>query len=287
MLEKTINENIAALQSMHQIVETYEEIAAMRTRKIKNSVLQNREFIAGLNSVFQRVEHSYKVEVSKFKNIKAAADAKASVTNGRTVYVLISSNTGLYGDIVKKVFYTFVSDIKDKDVDLVITGISGRTMFDELSSDRVYTYFDLSDTIYEDRLVKKIFDFLVNYETIVVYHGIFKDMLSQNPTKSYITRGSLETAQQETEVGVASIFEPSLHDIVRFFETQILASLFDQSVYESNLSKYASRMISLDLSASNIAKSVKKTKLFAKKFKHHRDNERQLSSLSGVSLWGA
>src|SRR5689334_1826806 len=120
--KKSINADMYVLNGMQTIVESYEEIAAMRMRKVKKSVLQNREFLSGLNDIYQRVVVTYKIYAAKkhFKSTKR--DWMPLETNGKTVTVFLSSNTGLYGDIVKRTFSLFADNIAKSNTDIVITG---------------------------------------------------------------------------------------------------------------------------------------------------------------------
>jgi ATP synthase F1 gamma subunit len=292
MNKNKLTEEMAILSSIHTIVETYEEIAAMRMRKVKKSVLQNREFLSGLNEIFQQVEHSYAEEIEALhKGRQRGNSSVPSISNnGKTVHVLLSANTGLYGDLIKKTFSLFVKESVESNSDMAIIGRLGRNLFEESVSARntgtmEYTYFDLPDSIQISNEIKKIFNFLVQYKNIVVYHGIFRNILSQIPTKSYIARDILQTEMSENEARVECIFEPTIENIVSFFENQILSALFEQSVYESNLSKYASRMISLDYASVNIESKIKSTKYQRKKLNHGLVNSKQLSLMTGMSLW--
>lgn len=282
-------EEIATLKGLQNIVETYEEIAAMRMRRVKKSVLQNREFLSGLNNIFQQVEHSYtdQLQLLRKSSIKKK-NSKASQlkNNGKTVSVFIASNTGLYGDIIKKIFTLFASDISKSNTDIFIVGKLGRRMYEDAGITQPFEFFDVKDSGGNEKNIKDIFAKLINYNNIIVYHGLFKDMLMQIATKSYIARDILSTEKSDNETRVECIFEPSLENIVNFFETQILGALFEQSIFESDLSKYASRMISLDVATVNIDASLKSAYFNSRKSMHKKINSKQVTLLSGISLWG-
>ncbi len=90
----------------------------------------------------------------------------------------------------------------------------------------------------------------------------------------------------KAEAGKKSyIFEPSVKDIVHVFEGEILASIFEQTLHESQLSKFASRMLSLDRAMENIEQRLGLVNMAFMRFKHKQKNARQLSTISGLSLW--
>ena len=94
--------NIRSYKDFKDMVEAYEEIAARRMRKVKDTVLKDREFFKGLSDVFRFVRHSYEVYLQKIRALKSKNLYKK--TNGKKVVVLLSSNIGLYGDIVFRTF---------------------------------------------------------------------------------------------------------------------------------------------------------------------------------------
>ena len=285
-----VKNEIESLTSLQIMVEAYQEIAAMRMRRAKGSVLRNREFLAGLSSIYAQVKASYRQE---FKEILKKARKKGSKSssvaqkNGRTVSVLLLANTMLYGDILRKTYKKFIGDIKDIETDVVIVGRVGLQFYKDSGLTRPYEYFDLSDSGVDDKNIWEIIKYVVNYEKITVYHGKFENVLTQVPVDDHIS-GEVVSEEKETPVvNVRSIFEPTFEEVLVFFETEILASLFEQTVLESNLSKFASRMISLDSATVSIKESLEKAMFERQRIKHYQFNKKQLAALSGISLWGS
>ena len=58
---KELKEELISLEEFLTMVEAYEEISALRMRKVKKSVLKRREFMQGLNEAFAYIAFSYKV----------------------------------------------------------------------------------------------------------------------------------------------------------------------------------------------------------------------------------
>jgi len=75
-------------------------------------------------------------------------------------------------------------------------------------------------------------------------------------------------------------------EIARIFEGEIMASVFEQVLYESQLAKFASRMLSLDRALENVDKRIGEVDQRLRRLKHKITNSRQLSRLSGMTLWG-
>ena len=109
--KKQVNSEIDYLITLRSILESYEEIAASKMARIRSSVLASRDFLLEINTVFQEVKSSYKEEIEKLmkrKKIKNPKELTFLNRNGKTLYLLISANTGLYGDLIKKTYHLFI-----------------------------------------------------------------------------------------------------------------------------------------------------------------------------------
>ncbi len=195
---------------------------------------------------------------------------------------------GLYGDIVRKTFKLFLSDVEkiSSNTDLVIVGKVGRDMFLNANTNKNFTYFDLSDSGTDPANLSKILNLVLDYSHITVYHGIFKSVLSQEAIKSVVTGEAMELQQEyETTGEVTYLFEPSVERIADYFANEILSSVFEQETFEANLSKFSSRMVSLYSASDNIQDSLKKVDFSLKKYNHKVLNSKQIAILSGINLW--
>ena len=72
---------------------------------------------------------------------------------------------------------------------------------------------------------------------------------------SVVSGVEVPTEKSEDKSFQLYFFEPSLEEVVIFFETEIFASLLEQVFHESRLAKTASRMMLLDRASQNIDKS--------------------------------
>jgi ATP synthase F1 gamma subunit len=285
--KKQLNSEIETLNGLKTVVESYEEIAAMRMRRVKKSVLQNREFLSGLNDTYQRVMYTFKMYAEKKndKMRKKRPDWIPLETNGKTVTVLISANAGLYGDIVKKTFDLFVDNIKGANTDLVIVGKIGRQLMQFQDLGRQFKYFEIGDMGVDIDKSKEILDYILNYTNIIIYHGIFVSILRQDATRTFITGKALDLQTSTDVQELKCIIEPSVEEVTKYFEKQILASIFEQTMYESSLSKFASRMVSMDYASENIGQSIRNVSFQRLKLRHVLDNNSQIERMSGATLW--
>lgn len=276
--KKQILLEIDGLLGLKSLVEVYQEVAATRMQRVRGAVLQSRTFMDGLVGVFKKVRRAYKLLPNKPK--------EARRMNGRTVAVFVSSNAGLYGDIVDRTFARFSEFVQANSPDVVVLGKVGmKTMQDKLNS-VFFNYFDFLDEGIDMEGFDMIMRYLIQFERIYVFHGQFKTLLSQIPVETIVSGDAIasQTVDESTDT-TKYLFEPSVEDIARIFEGEILGSLFEQTLHESQLAKFASRMLALDRSVDSINHRLAKVELERVRIMHKIRNKKQLSTISGVSLW--
>ena len=142
---RSIKDELEYLNSFQLMVESYEEIAALRMRKVKKFILERREFMKGLNEAFAYIFYAYRVYR---KSLKGKARDRILNTNGKTVSILLSSNTGMYGDIIINTFELFKKNIKEDKSDVVIVGKVGQRMYENLGNKTSdYEFFEMGITV--------------------------------------------------------------------------------------------------------------------------------------------
>ena len=284
LTKRHLQEEIGDLGTLRLLTGAYSEIAALRMKRIRDTVLQTRDFMSTVKGVFEQVKASYRREVLALTS--KAKGKGGGVTfikrNDKTAAVLLSANTGLYGEIVRKTFEMFLRDVREKEGDIVIVGKLGRSLFLEEEKDRPHTYFDLPDYEVVPQDMSEVVSHLVKYREVRIYSGRYQNVVLQFPSVFGL---SSESPMAQASEGVKYLFEPSLEEVLAFFETQIFASLFDQTVHESQLAKFASRMLALDQASENIKETLRKVELRARRLIHQVEGRKQLNTFSGMSLW--
>ena len=264
-MKKQVQQYTTALETLQEIAETYQEIASMRMRKTKDSVLQNRGFYNPLLEVYQEVSNIY---------IQTNHKAFRQETNGRSLALLLTSNTGLYGSINRSVFDLFLEHEATSQNDLAVAGRLGKLWLEKSGFQKEYTYFDIEDILNsEEAYIKRLFDYVVKYSEVKIYHGLFTSIVNQTAQVTELTKKFATVSQGEPTLSF--IFEPSIDKVLDNFEKQLLGSFFTQTILESNLAKNGSRMMSLDNASQNISASLRKTKLQELILKHRMQNKKQ------------
>lgn len=282
--KKEIDQEKTQVKVLAELSEVFGEIAAIRMRKIRDSVLKNRNFLSAIESIFRDSLAAYAgklSELAKKGRIKEGGKVTFLAHNGKTVAVLISANTGFFGEVIKETFEMFLNDVRANDWEVTIIGKVGRSLFIASEPNRPYTYFELPDYGIDVAKLETAIRHLVQYEEIRVYFGKYQSVVTQKPTSFKISAGTPISGKTQAPA-VKYIFEPSVEKILMFFETQIFASLFNQSLRESQLAKYASRILAMDSASQKIQKRVNELRLEGLKFSHRLENKKQLNSLAPI-----
>lgn len=290
--KKLIQQEIDFTKSFSLIVEAYQEIAVMKMRRVRNSVLATRDYLSRLSEVFLELKRAKEMQKKQLLEKKVKRTTKEQGTDkklDRTVSVLLSANTTLYGDLLERIFQLFLKDIKKGETDLIIVGRVGKRLYDEQDHKRPYLYFELPDVEITLESLKPVIFHLVKYEKIMVYYGKFESVVTQVETVSnitgdepFITRTEL---QEVPKALIKYLFEPDLDALLAFFEDLIASSLFRQTVHETQLARWASRIMSMEKAQVGIETQMKKLRLSSLKIQKQEQNKSQLERLAGISLW--
>lgn len=289
--QKEVLAEIDRLNQVKTLIETYEEIAANRMRKNRSVVLAARLFNEGLVNMYQEIKASYRKQLLALmhkRHVKTDKGFSLMRRNGKTIALLLSSNAGLYGNIVQRISDDFIRYVKENQCDILVIGRQGKKVIEDSLPGRKFIYFELPDTNIESNDVEKLAGILISYEKIYIFYGRFESVGVQRPTVLDVVGQNIEEENQSqtaNQPATKYLFEPSLEQIMIFFEEQIFASIIEQTLKESELAKFASRMITLDSASENVKSALKKVDL-KKRLLHHREqNKRQQELLLGMSLW--
>lgn len=266
---------------MQTLSLVYAEIASNRMRKTRGKVLHNRDFLAAIREIFEEVHAAYTQKIATSLRKRFLPNDRITLLshNGKTVGVFLSANTGLYGDIVNNTFEKFLADVMaNPEMEVTLIGKLGLSLFQSAVPGRPYTYFELPDTQVGQQDLGLIIRHIVQYEKIIIYYGKFESVIAQKPATFEISANSPLGIQTTAKPSVQYIFEPSIEKILMFFESEIFASLFHQSVRESELAKFASRILAMDRASENMKEYLKKIEIDVLRSKHRSGNKRQLNS---------
>ena len=126
-----------------------------------------------------------------------------------------------------------------------------------------------------------------SYDRVLVYFPSFVTLLTQKVglldiTQPPASKGGIKALEEEK---IVYIFEPELEKILVFFEKQIRSLLFVRSILESELSRTAARLLSMNNAQQRAEDLVKTKKRQLTQASRSVSNARLLETFSGISMW--
>lgn len=281
-----IDLEIQFVNVLGEMVQAYQEIYVVQMRKVRDKVVSNRTYMDGLTEVFGELKAAYAEHVKE----KTLVDEKILLLlkkQNKPVAVLMTAKRKLSGDINHKIFSEFETYInKTPDADIVIVGSIGRDLYLQKGYKRKYKFFDLSEDQVSINDLKPVLEYISPYEQTMIFYGKFSSLVRQNQASSDI-RGERTVSDIEMDKykGRYYLFEPTLEELLIFFETQIFASLFKQTAHESYLAQIGSRIQALQSATSNIENKMTYLDHESRKLMKRKKNKKQLQNLVGMRLW--
>lgn len=290
---KKIVSQVEDLSNIKDIIGASEEIASMKMRQIRNTVLQSRDLNDELAEIYREVTISYKNqilslvhEIHKDNSKLQALTANLSIKrgNGKYACVFLSANSGFFAKILEKTYHEFISYLEQHDVVPVIIGEFGKRLFMNDYPNREFVFYEFIEAKKNEESFKSITKELADYANVIIFYAKFETMASQTVTTLDVLGEGKPLTDKPIET-THYLFEPSLEKIISYFEGEIFAGIIQQTVTESELARYASRITTLDIARENINNKLKSINLERRFAMHRLMNKKQTEAISGISLW--
>ncbi|MDO8576718.1 MAG: F0F1 ATP synthase subunit gamma [Candidatus Daviesbacteria bacterium] len=264
MTIKEIDEMLEEGESLKAISQAYSEIANLKIKRIRTEVERNRLFFDEISTVYGIVK------ALALKKKVALQKAK------KRLCILLTSNYRFYGNINSSLNKYFLGSTRElPDVDKLILGKGGIEYFRATKLLTNYKEVLLKSDMPAGRELTDLVNICKDYTQVLVFHSKFKSLLTQQATFTDITATSLYLQEsvkvydtKKNEDLIRFIFEPDLTKILAFFDSQVITLLLEETFLESELSRTASRFISMDqaeIEANNFIKSYLTLKAYTKR----------------------
>lgn len=239
-----LKEQINLTRAIQSITQTLGDIASIKLKENRFSAEQNIRFFHEISGIYRLVKSiAIKRNIYK-KPIKAK--------EGQTVIILLTSNQHFYGGLDQELTAFFITNTQKIKARLIVIGNMGKNILTQAN----YPYRFNSIIFEKDKPTPQELNNLTNdvfqYSKILVFHNQFETILSSKPTISDISASDIETLKfVPTDM---YLIEPDLQKIVNLFESQIISLLFRSIFFEVDITRQASRMISMNQAGDNVDK---------------------------------
>lgn len=225
-------EQITAIEDLTGV---FEAIASTQIAKIKDKVEMAQEFFELL---WQRYSA---IRIDPSSRITSREEQEG----GRRVFVIISAEAGLSGDIDQRLIETMLKDYDQSNTDIVVLGSHGANQLKERGIPYIRFFKVPESDSYVD--VSPVINSISDYPTISVYYEVYVSLGVQE-IKKIDLHSSIQAMSKQADVDEEdiitdkeTIFEPSLDEIAELMEKGMMSLAFSQAILESSLAQSASR----------------------------------------------
>lgn len=280
---KKIHQDLEIISTIGLIANVYQETAHLKMVEIRQNVLKTREFLNELTRIYNFIKKSY-FSSQKQTNKKGVREKSSFIAKKQKgVLIFLSVNEIFYGTLILDIWKKIQEYLKKNKNDLVVVGRIGKYLAEGSGLGHKMMYFELNDENPEKETIKNIVELIKNYEKITVFHGKFETVIEQNPAMIDISGGVF--LEEEIEGVKKYLFEPSPEAVLGFFETEIVSALFNQTILEHRLARYAARMMSMYQATENAKKMKKGLEETERNLKWQTEDKKQLETFSSFKFW--
>lgn len=279
---REINELINLGGSLKLVAQTYGEIASLKMKKIRTEVEKNRLFFAEIAQVYRIV--------------KLYAQQKGLITTKpkQTLSLLLTSNQGFYGGIDALVTRYFIDSTAKFPTDRVVVGKTGREYLREISYPSPFQSLEFKKDLPNPQELASLIQIINDYRQVLVFYPQLATALVQKAAVIDITQSFLSQTQNILEQAARHIqkeldyfiFEPELPKILLFFDMQILNLLLQQTFFEAEVSRTASRLLAMDQAQREADKFIGDWKRLLSHIQKDQNNNHLLETFSSLKALG-
>lgn len=246
MTIKEIDQALEEGYSLKSIAQAYSEIANLKIKRIRSEVERNRMF-------FEEISYVYGL-IKTLANKKKLAVAKSK----KTISLILTSNYRFYGSINSALIDFYLTTTAKFATDRLLINKAAIEYFRAHPSPQQqgFSQMVLKDDVPDASELKELVNIIKDYYQVLIFFPKLKSLLLQQPDIL-----DLSTTKQEgvskSQIDFKFIFEPDLAKILAFFDSQIITLLLEEAFLEAELSRTASRFISMDQAETEANKFIK------------------------------
>ncbi len=228
-----IQQESQQIETVQDLTGVFESIASTQVAKVKNRVELSKEFFALLWKRYS----SIRIDGERI-GTRQGSPEKA----GRQVFVIISAEAGLSGDIDQRLVETMLQNYKEETTDLIVLGSHGATQLKQRGIPFLHNFQVPASNNYVD--VSPVIKAIDGYSSVIIYYEEYislgvQEIQTIDLFSSIEAQG--EDVEEDTMTLQDTIFEPSLEEIAELMEVAMMTLALSQAILESSLAQDASR----------------------------------------------
>lgn len=222
------------ISTVQDLTSVFESIASTHVAKIRNKAKLSQSFFQLLWTRYSAI----RIDPAKRITTRIMGDE-----NSKKVFVIISSESSLSGDIDQRLIETMLKDYDKTTTDIIVLGTHGATQLKQRGIP-FCRYFQIPETDeYID--VSPVIEAVLPYSQIIVYYEEYVSLgIQEIKTIDLVSRiRSMSEGAIEEDIitDQDTIFEPSLDEIAGQMEATMMTLALSETILESSLAQAASR----------------------------------------------
>lgn len=234
-----IYKELEGVETMVMLTDVFKSIASIRISKIKNTVLESKEFFDELWHIYSQIRVG-----TDFQFGRAVSLDREDVID-KELFIVITAEGGFSGDIDEKLISWMLTHYDKEKHDIIVIGHHGVVQLAQKGI-QIKRYYKLPEKD-RDINVTPIINEVQRYRDTTAYYQTYVSLMVQD-----VKRISLQTAvkdlgqesESESEEIITEenyIFEPSTTHVIDHLERSMLQIALGQVILESKLAQHASR----------------------------------------------
>jgi F-type H+-transporting ATPase subunit gamma len=228
-----IEKEAQQITTVQDLTGVFESLASTQVAKVKNKVELSKGFFQLLWQRYSSIRVDPKTRITQ----RAPASEQT-----KKVFVIISAEAGLSGDIDQRLIETMSHDYDAATTDIIVLGSHGASQLTQRGIPYIRFFKVPESDQYID--VSPVIEAVSPYARIIVYYEEYVSLGVQN-IKSIDLISSMRTmseeADEDTMTTEDTIFEPSIDEIADDMEMTMMSLALSQTILESSLAQAASR----------------------------------------------
>lgn len=229
-----IEKDAADITTIEDLTSVFESLASTQVGKVKTKVELSKEFFRLLWARYSALRIDPNTRITQRELGEEGMKEK--------VFVVISAEAGLSGDIDQRLINVMQRDYDPKTTDIIVLGSHGANQLTQRDIPYARFFKVPESDNYID--VSPVIEAIIPYSKAIVYYEEYVSLGVQN-----IQSIDLLSSVQEMSEGVQedamttddTIFEPSLDEIADQMEITMMTLALSQTILESGLAQAASR----------------------------------------------
>lgn len=228
-----IEKEAQQIGTVQDLTGVFESLASTQVAKVKHKVELSKDFF---HLLWQRYSSIRVDPAARITNRPLSDDPT------RQVFVIITAEAGLSGDIDQRLIDTMSQAYNPDTTDIIVLGSHGASQLSQRGIPYIRFFKVPESDQYID--VSPVIDAVISYAKIVVYYQEYVSLGVQN-IRSIDLISSMRTLSEEVDDDIMTaddtIFEPSLDEIADQMEMTMMTLALSQTILESSLAQAASR----------------------------------------------